>query len=163
MNHRNIKKLITRLKKTTPTPSDETGTVKLGFNMEDFTHECGTPACIAGWATSMSRNQNEFANRGAINFSSEAAAWMGLDFDWCTSHLFYPHAWENWEAIEPKHAVKALENILKAGECYTELHGAKLWGMTDRRIEQAEARWLKKREKAIQKERAAREAEWDEL
>ena len=153
MNRRNIKKLITQLKKTKPV-EDSGQPIKMGFNMSDFIYDCGTPACIAGWATSMSEEVRNFTATGPRDFSWSAAKWMDLDHDWCTSHLFYPNAWEHWEAIEPKHAVKALENILAAGECYTELCGPKLWGMTQRGIHRAEERWRNRLEKENQKRRA---------
>lgn len=142
MNVDNIRLLIERLRtvehSVERTPTQQTNK----FWMNVLTYECGTPACIAGWAAWYALEMPETMTPINTNIERRAAEWLGLDYSWCMSYLFYPSAWLFWDAIQPEHAIAALQNILDAGpNNYEVLTGPLLWGMTRDEITEVEAQW----------------------
>lgn len=120
MNKENIKKLIETLKGVKYT-SDYVY-AKSGFNMEVYSHECGTPSCMAGYAASEAIGYKNYKiiteDQGNGDFSHPLAQnWLGLTEDQALI-LFLPNESDDWNMfdIKPKHAIKALEIILKEGK-----------------------------------------------
>lgn len=60
---------------------------KRQFAMNYITFDCGTPACIAGWAASCSVDREVL---GGVQVVEEAAKWLGVDRDWAHENLFFP-------------------------------------------------------------------------
>lgn len=87
-----------------------------GFNMSDYRHKCGTPACIAGWAAEISE-ENSF---NGTNYLAEKY----LELDRITAKmLFAPHfiagyhkAWKSWNDITPQQAATTLRKLVETGE-----------------------------------------------
>lgn len=80
------------------------------FTMNDFSYECGTPACIAGWATALAtgkENIQEFAP------CSTAARWLEIDVDWA-DNLFMPDV--PLRRITPQMAATVLRTLAEKGE-----------------------------------------------
>lgn len=96
-----------------------------GFTMGNWTHACGTPACIAGWAV--------FAENGSAKFesgewvSSRAASYLELDRDDAVL-LFEPDlrnpdefeddetdATDGWDEITPSQAAATLRRLAETG------------------------------------------------
>lgn len=110
----------------------------LGFNMEDYVstdlddksgHNCGTVACIAGWAAAVNNLESKVPpnpNRtrrgeilgGDIVWAEESvqvgAEFMGLDYGQY-EELFHPSEC-NWETIDPEKAVRTLRHLAATGE-----------------------------------------------
>lgn len=111
MNRKHIKRLIDAL---------EAGPVKrkgkdIGFNMAEWCgkgqddktgHNCGTTACIAGYA-------NILARKSASN-SDAARAWLGLDQD-IAGDLFVPTGFPLGRISLPQ-AIITLKNLLATGK-----------------------------------------------
>ena len=143
MNVDNIKLLIERLRTVEHSVNRTTEKQPNKFCMNMLTYDCGTPACIAGWATWYALEMPEYLCPVNTNIERRAAEWLGLDYEWCSNYLFYPRAWSFWDAIQPEHAIAALENILAAGpNNYNVLTGALLWGLTRDEIQEIEQEWV---------------------
>lgn len=127
MNVDNIKLLIERLNNVRNI-DDPHSTKPNGFNMNYIKYNCGTPACIAGWAAWYQLGKPEVLGDG-VRAEQRAAEWLGIRLDWAMEHLFYPKWWVTWEAIRPSDAVEALTNIMEAGDNYMALRDGELWGM----------------------------------
>jgi hypothetical protein len=71
---------------------------------------CGTPACISGWATYLSGNDPE-----PCGFDV-ARAFMGLVTDTTLSYdLFYP-SHKSWKDITRAEAIDTLNRLIETGE-----------------------------------------------
>jgi hypothetical protein len=91
----------------------------IGFNMGWTVHpSCGTPCCIAGWATWESLGRPI----GAIPARCEplAAEYLGLDYE--TGHqLFYPPQEEDrysvcYSSVTPEQAASVMRELVETGE-----------------------------------------------
>lgn len=94
-----LAKLIESLPHTTPEWHE-------GFNMRCFSHACGTPCCIAGWAASLMGMPARDANLGVL-----------IDFLGCTFHesarLVYGSFSNKWRSeITPKEAAAAIRELI---------------------------------------------------
>jgi hypothetical protein len=79
-----------------------------GFNMRTYTHSCGSPSCIAGWAAELFTENIE----GSIFANAQAA----LDItDRQASNLFMVDEIP-WSDITPAHAARTLRNLAATGE-----------------------------------------------
>lgn len=105
----------------------------LGFNMSSYkankyadrsNHDCGTTACIAGWANAirLGLTENTPDEYGWCRHTG-AALWLGLSENQADD-LFYarnhPDYWENgyaaWDTISADQAVRTLRHLAKTGE-----------------------------------------------
>lgn len=117
MNKKNIKKLIEKIKTVRYTSNAEGA--KSGFNMEAYRHDCGTPSCMAGWASFIS-DPVAYKTTPRINEWDEnmdikrAVDWLDMPENELDI-LFHPNIPEDmdWNLIKPKHAIAALEIVLK--------------------------------------------------
>ena len=99
----------------------------LGFNMSHWFdkatpdvpdlsgHECGTIACIAGWASRVSGDQSENPD----HTYEVAADFLGLGA-LTANNLFMPTngfvSLHQWNSITPAHAVAVLRHLAETGE-----------------------------------------------
>lgn len=78
-----------------------------GFNMSDYTHDCGTPCCIAGWAEiNVSKDGRAPFDRGQ--------EWLGLTIGQA-EELFYVDSDLELEDITPSHAAAVLRHLADHG------------------------------------------------
>lgn len=97
-----------------------------GFSMENWSHDCGTPACIAGWAWAMEKAKMEDVDDNA---SDAAQKFLGLGVltgdslfepDLRDTDLALNHHWENhtdlWGHITPTHAAAVLRHLADTGK-----------------------------------------------
>lgn len=92
------------------------------FTMEQYVHDCGTAACIAGHSVS-SRTRARASNGPATNLEKEARIALGLD-DVRAWELFHPnHSYADWWVsegmtgwISPPHAAACLRKLAATGE-----------------------------------------------
>lgn len=79
----------------------------------DLNHHCRTAGCIAGWALALrSERTGEMMIRGG--YVSEAAGWLGLDYD-VASQLFIPDDVAMNEVSQAA-AVATLDHLIETGE-----------------------------------------------
>jgi hypothetical protein len=88
-----------------------------GFCMTNWTHNCGTPACIAGWANFVQDDGDLY-----LGDISAAARWLGITRSQA-GELFAPD--ENlceedgplflWSDITPTHAAAVLRHLADTG------------------------------------------------
>jgi len=84
-----------------------------GFNMAKYWHPCGTPSCIAGFAS----NEAGFTKRNALTFS-RARKWLGIG-DAIAERLFAPSERQlgfPMLNITPAMAAWTLRNLAETGE-----------------------------------------------
>ncbi len=93
---------------------------KSGFDMTDFSHHCGTPACIGGWARwEHFGRPDDIASEivaSQLSYSEVAAGYLGIDLEATAEELFYPPTIDNWQGITPQHAAAVLRNLVETGE-----------------------------------------------
>lgn len=94
-------------------PHTEIGAAS-GFNMEDFTHPCGTPACIAGWAAFMFDKEFE-PGKTTMKYSEHAGMLLGLDYR-KAADLFLLTPGIGLEEITPAHAATTLRHLAETGD-----------------------------------------------
>lgn len=96
-----------------------------GFTMESFVHDCGSPACIAGWAAFMAIGKDskeykrlfvdpEYINSadGMNDLEMTAQDFLGIDRQLATD-LF----WGNTSPdVTPKEAATTLRNLAETGK-----------------------------------------------
>lgn len=96
------------------------GIAELGFNMEFFhatkevdasRHNCGTVACIAGWACALGKIDGEFL---------AAIEWLDIPYRGVGNELFFPGRESgisvyDWKAITPAHAAAVLWRLAATG------------------------------------------------
>lgn len=80
-----------------------------GFNMDLYTHACGSPACIAGWAEHLYKEE---AGMALGLYDPERRRYVVRE---PCRRLFYPKL-ENYEKITPEHAAFTLRHLAKTGE-----------------------------------------------
>jgi len=85
------------------------------FCMSYVVFDCGTPACIAGWAASCATGRSILNGTPII---STAAAWLDVPGGWAHSNLFYPdmameHLFNdyNYDRVTPKVAAALLREL----------------------------------------------------
>ena len=88
----------------------------VGFNMHSYTHNCGTPACIAGFAVMLAEKKSpnykiKVADR---QFSHMAGRFLGITIEQ-TAILFFPRH-KKREEITPAEAAATLRNLAETGE-----------------------------------------------
>lgn len=92
-----------------------------GFNMDDFDHVCGTPACIAGWAIAMRANDLSVNVRSAVDaefdsYSGLASDYLGLSSG-VGSDLYYgPGRDVKLADITPAQAAATLRRLAETGK-----------------------------------------------
>lgn len=96
-----LQELISKQKRTNYSSS-------AGFNMNWIFHSCGTPSCIAGFASTM----KGFSKRKGVRYDVEVAKFLNIPED-TACRLCYPKFKHSvtWDKITPRMAVKALENV----------------------------------------------------
>lgn len=91
-----------------------------GFTMERFVHECGTPACIAGWAAAQlvpNSNLRWLVMEGDVPWL--AVEWLcdekieGRPLPPWSEQLFMPSG--DWRLISPSMAAKTLRHLAETG------------------------------------------------
>lgn len=95
-----------------------------GFNMNRFVHPCGTPCCIAGWATweSLGRPQKIEADDDCL-IDEQATQWLGLQ-DMEAYDLFWMPGNLMLENITPSQAARTLRHLAETGEVVWQLDEA---------------------------------------
>lgn len=83
-----------------------------GFTMADFTHDCGTPACLAGWAAWESENRPEVIEWSLA--ASKATQFLCIGYD-MADELFEPDDIAGWDRITPAHAAFTLRHLAETG------------------------------------------------
>lgn len=83
-----------------------------GFNMSCYTHECGTPSCIAGWATS-----HWGIDAPSSGMADAAAELLGISKE-AADDLFLMPAFSMHEMnrIKPSQAARTLRHLAENGE-----------------------------------------------
>lgn len=110
------------------------GIAELGFNMEFFLggkefdasgRNCGTVACIAGWACTLGKLDGEFL---------DAAKWLDIPYNKVGKELFFPGDVSgikvyDWEEITPAHAAAVLRRLAETGAVdWTAVLPEEMWG-----------------------------------
>lgn len=94
---------------------------ELGFNMlflreanevDASGHNCGTVACIAGWACALGNIHSTFR---------AAAEWLDISYHEAGSELFFPGDESgiivyDWSEITPAHAAAVLRRLVETGK-----------------------------------------------
>jgi hypothetical protein len=90
---------------------------KTGFNMGEYRHECGTPACIAGWAAAASVGDTTGTIKLEMYADIQAQQFLDLDGDQASA-LFQPPCEDEdeWDEITPDHAAFTLRHLVKTGK-----------------------------------------------
>lgn len=96
-----------------------------GFTMVNWNHDCGTPACIAGWACHVALGGAVVLD---INIEQTARRFLGLDAaeadalfepdlrsDFEKEHGFISST-DVWDDITPDHAARTLRRLAKTGK-----------------------------------------------
>lgn len=111
MNTDRIRQLADIIERQPHTPI----TAESGFNMDNWTHDCGTPACICGWANSVQNELNGTEHR--IGSPMHARNWLGLTTEQ-GEDLFRPFGIDNllWDSITPTHAAAVLRHLADTGK-----------------------------------------------
>ena len=113
MNKERILQLADHIEKQLHTAFED----KKGFNMSTFTHMCGTPSCIAGYAAAFNLGFNDENQQVISDVEINASHWLALDSE-IAIQLFFPieHAHvDDWCKITPKHAATVLRNLAETG------------------------------------------------
>ena len=134
MNVDNIQLLINKI--STLSRGHNTGPDEKAFDMSSVLHDCGTPACIAGWALALRLQSEgpelesmideyrvahpEVRERASIMLGTEmsiARDFLGLD-NGRAKDLFHADGVSSffWEKIEPEAAVKVLQHLINTGK-----------------------------------------------
>lgn len=102
-----------------------------GFNMEDYRHDCGTPSCIAGWATALAHGLNEGNTPIEGSAHCTAVAFLSINSQ-DGMELFQPRGIhpDEWGNITPAHAAFTLRHLAETGKvdwsAYEAVRGASL-------------------------------------
>jgi hypothetical protein len=85
-----------------------------GFGMNHFTHQCGSPSCLGGWASAtFDPDYPSFETNHQIAESAENV----LDlFEKQARNLFFPEVYEKYGHITPAEAAGVLRNLAETGE-----------------------------------------------
>lgn len=97
----------------------------VGFNMRDWTHSCGTPACIWGWAEFVRTEGRADLKTVRIR---DTADWLGVGEHW--DDLFCPSVSRGIESITPHQAAEALRKLAATG-CIDWTHVDPLWASAE--------------------------------
>lgn len=99
-----------------------------GFCLNYLRYECGTPACIAGWAAALALRTSHLPND--IHIERTAADWLGLDHNMAYNRLFYPDRFlppgAQYEDVGPKWAAEVLRTMANATDPM-ELNMREVW------------------------------------
>jgi hypothetical protein len=79
-----------------------------GFTMEKWTHHCGTPACIAGWA--------EFEAKRTTGANVDADEYLGLSIDQAEDLFFMWDSEISLTETTPSQAATTLRHLAETGE-----------------------------------------------
>lgn len=83
-----------------------------GFSMVAMTHDCGTPACIAGWAAWEARGRpSAFKSDNCFMIGRE---YLDINTDQAF-RLFMPRDWEE-NKHTPAQAARTLRHLARTGE-----------------------------------------------
>lgn len=85
-----------------------------GFSMSSYVHECGTPSCIAGWASWLSFGKAPVLADEILLFD-RARGYLGLKEDAAKS-LFLPANYQDQDLYTPTQAAETLRHLAKTGE-----------------------------------------------
>ena len=92
-----------------------------GFDMTDFTHHCGTPACIAGWSIweffgRSDENLDELVQASNKTYSAIACEYLGIPGEQ-GEILFFPEGFDKpWNEITQQEAARVLRNLAETGQ-----------------------------------------------
>jgi hypothetical protein len=94
---------------------------KSGFNMGDFTHYCGTPACIAGWAIAMklgdlSCDVDKEIFISGKSYSSLAGEFLGIGEELHVELFFSSPGEIPLDEVSPQIAASVLRHLAETGE-----------------------------------------------
>lgn len=85
-----------------------------GFNMNCFTHSCGTPSCIAGFAA---WEYNGRKINDSDETESKAREYLGLASYFGAKRLFFPTvSGRECASITPQEAAQVLRHLAETGE-----------------------------------------------
>jgi hypothetical protein len=91
-----------------------------GFDMAQWFHPCGTPACIAGWTLALKYGDWTPAlqdKRGAGGVEADAADYLGLEGTQSAQLFFVGHEAEKSLAdVTPQDAAKLLRHFAETGK-----------------------------------------------
>lgn len=93
-----------------------------GFDMSCTHRDCGTPACIAGWALweAQGRPESLVEPPGLWGIENNAATYLGLSVPEVSQPsgypLFYPPETYKYEGITPAQAASCLRHLAETGE-----------------------------------------------
>ncbi|MBB3411264.1 hypothetical protein FHT87_005217 [Rhizobium sp. BK316] len=97
-----------------------------GFTMTAITHDCGTPACIAGWAAweALGRPSGHLYDV-ACDLEGEATDYLGIN-PMKADLLFYPPEEVGlYQEITPSQAAATLRHLAETGEVDWTVGGVK--------------------------------------
>ena len=86
-----------------------------GFTMESITHDCGTPACIAGWAAwEASGRQSRDLYDIYADVEGQAREFLGIGYSEADV-LFYPPFPVIYATVTPTEAAATLRHLAETG------------------------------------------------
>lgn len=108
---------------------------KSGFTMEFYVHDCGTPACIAGWAVAANRGmggnddiRSAAGEKSTIRtVSEEAREYLGIDEEVGEALFLGFESRIDLRKITPMQAVDVLRNLAETGEVDWQAVGYNVW------------------------------------
>jgi hypothetical protein len=86
-----------------------------GFCMEAYVHSCGTPSCIAGWASWLSFRKPKTLSGGETDLFDRAKSYLRLDS--ATAYrLFLPPGYFDPHLYTPAQSAATLRRLAETGE-----------------------------------------------
>ena len=89
-----------------------------GFDMRNYKHTCGTPSCMAGFATWLKQGQPDYITTSAWDIAAEASDWLGIPEEEALQ-LFIPYDEDDLDGLDdditPQEAAEVLQNYLDGG------------------------------------------------
>lgn len=85
-----------------------------GFTMLNWTHDCGTPACIAGWANYLHNSDGREQVR--MESAYRARLWLGLGEEDADELFGIGEDDPGLESVTPTHAAAVLRHLADTGE-----------------------------------------------
>jgi hypothetical protein len=95
-----------------------------GFTMSSITHDCGTPACIAGWAAweAVGRKNGDLYDFD-LDIEGKARDFLGISPTKADA-LFYPYEFKAYGEITPSEAAATLRRLAETGQVDWQIGGA---------------------------------------
>lgn len=86
-----------------------------GFTMMCFFHTCGTPACIAGWADTLSGADDWSGATRTDCVEERAAKWLGLAASQAYALFWGGTEIKDLKSVSPTHAASVLRHLADTG------------------------------------------------